>query len=460
MGSFYPPTKPSKYQCDLDEYFTLISQKIFKFKSLNKNNKQQNKNINYNEIVNPIEEMNYKTSILSYFAVEYEKGNLWVAPLYRQINSQDFVPEAKWFNLLFWQEFELRNKPPCLNRKHTKRLFYPQSNYFTYELPNFSNKDILTFNYSNSQELVYTYVRIIKEHISNKDHPLHFIYKSFTKYFTNFLKERVEYLIDMKVHNNNNDFRIQCNKICTNIFNQLNDFICLLVQCLPLLYNKTFHFKIFTMEEDEFINLITSLIFEEENLSKYIIQLITLDEESQINEFNYLITPLSGISPYDAQIQDKFCLNESSLSFYETISKSKLKHNELSFIQQQPYEDTIELLQSITLYKTPFDKILLIYKLRKSIIDCITKFWYDIDKNMPMKDLGIEANDIINIFAYIIAKCQMSNLVAQVSFIKKFCPQKIMSSNVGLFFGYLETAMGYLNEIKDSSKNNETSLIK
>ena len=44
MGSFHLPSKPSKYQCDLDEYFMLISQKIIKFKSLNKNSKQRRKN--------------------------------------------------------------------------------------------------------------------------------------------------------------------------------------------------------------------------------------------------------------------------------------------------------------------------------------------------------------------------------------------------------------------------------
>ena len=462
MGSFHLPSKPSKYQCDLDEYFMLISQKIIKFKSLNKNSKQRRKNnifqINY-AMVNPEEETHYKENILLYCEDQYDKDRTWIEPLYRQIKSEDFIIEEKWLNLLFWQEFELRNKPPCLNKTQTKRLFYPQSDYFTYEIQNYSNKDALTYSYNTNQELVYTYVRIIKDHILNSEHPINFIYKAFTLHFTKYTKETLEKLINMKVHNQES-FDLQCEGICKSVFEQLTKFINQLVKSIRLLYNKTFNFGIFTMENDEFINLMTSLIFEEGELSKYILQLISLNEESQINEFKALITSLSDISPDDAKVQDKFCLNDSSLSFYEINFKSKSLIKEDSNFHQQPYAETIELFKTIVLYKTPFDKILLIYKLSRNIRDCITKFWNGVDKNMPMKHLGIEANDLINIFAYIVVKAQMSDLVGQISFIKMFCPKKTLDSKFGMFLGYLETAMEYLNSVKENVKSVGTSLLR
>ena len=68
-------------------------------------------------------------------------------------------------------------------------------------------------------------------------------------------------------------------------------------ECLAKLYNNTLNFQILVQEEDEFINLISGLIFDQGDLSKYITQLITLTLFNEIAEFfNYWMSRMKN--PY------------------------------------------------------------------------------------------------------------------------------------------------------------------
>ena len=153
-------------------------------------------------------------------------------------------------------------------------MFYPQSDYFTYEVENNNNTDATT-EYKVYKEKVYTYMRILKEHIMNEDHPINFIIKHFVIKFSAYVKENIDTLVDMKVHNPE-QFNSECNSIVNDIISQLQSFIMKTEECLAKLYNNTLNFQILVQEEDEFINLISGLIFDQGDLSKYITQLITL----------------------------------------------------------------------------------------------------------------------------------------------------------------------------------------
>lgn len=452
------------FKCDIEEYFSLISQQIRKLSSENNFSKQckkkqsqepmifQSKNSNYTQL----NEIHWKTYILQYLALEYEEGKLWVADLYRMISREVFDAEKRWLNLFFWQQFEMRTKPKCLI-KFTHRKFYPQSDYFTYEVSSNVHQNDATSEYRVYHEKVYTYVRILKEHIMNEDHPINFIINHFVKKFTVYVKENIDSLVDMKV-NNKEQFNNECNTICDDIISQLQMFIEKIVNCLTLLYRKTFSPQIFLQEEDEFRNLISGLIFDQGELYHYIIQLITLSQYSEFSEFKSVLQMKSNVYPEECNIADKFCLNNSSLSFYENMYKGKNLKNEFSC--EPPYNDTIGLLQSITLYKKPLDKLFLINKLSRSITDCINKFWLVVDKNMPMSSLGVEADDLTNILSYIIIKSQLGELILQIRFIELFTSDKTRSNMLGYYFSTVKACVLQINSLKEVDKSNETSLYK
>lgn len=299
-------------------------------------------------------------------------------------------------------------------------------------------------------------MRILKEHIMNEDHPINFIIKHFVIKFSAYVKENIDTLVDMKVHNPE-QFNSECNSIVNDIISQLQSFIMKTEECLAKLYNNTLNFQILVQEEDEFINLISGLIFDQGDLSKYITQLITLTLFNEIAEFKAILTIKANIYPEELNIPDKFCLNNSSLSFFENTYKSKYPKAE---ILDQPYLDTIELLKSITLYKKPLDKLLLINKLSRSISECINKFWSAVDKTIPPNSLGIEGDDLMNILSYIVIKSQMSELIAQMKFIELFTSTKTRSNMIGYYYSTLEVSILQLNSMKDIDKSNETSLYR
>ena len=464
MGALYSNNQiqNSPFKCDVDEYFNLIAQqiqkltneKLFSLQCKKKQSQEQTIFQSSNPVYNPLNQIHCKTFILQYLAFEYEQGKLWVADLYRLISREIFYTEKRWLNLFFWQEFEKRTKPKCLVRK-CKRMFYPQSDYFTYEVENNNNTDATT-EYKVYKEKVYTYMRILKEHIMNEDHPINFIIKHFVIKFSAYVKENIDTLVDMKVHNPE-QFNSECNSIVNDIISQLQSFIMKTEECLAKLYNNTLNFQILVQEEDEFINLISGLIFDQGDLSKYITQLITLTLFNEIAEFKAILTIKANIYPEELNIPDKFCLNNSSLSFFENTYKSKYPRAE---ILDQPYLDTIELLKSITLYKKPLDKLLLINKLSRSISECINKFWSAVDKTIPPNSLGIEGDDLMNILSYIVIKSQMSELIAQMKFIELFTSTKTRSNMIGYYYSTLEVSILQLNSMKDIDKSNETSLYR
>lgn len=442
-----------EWKC-IDEYFSLIAQFLQQFSTTRKKKPNQldpfQKKYSFLNIIN---EIDWKSFLLQNLALEYEDGKLWVADLYRIINNESFYSEKRWKNLSFWQEFELKTKPDCLYKK-TSRKFYPQSDYFTYEIIK-EKKRSSTSEYRDFLEKVYSYVRIIKQHIMDEEHPFNFIIKQFVKIFTKEVEQNVDKLVDMKIHKTE-QFKKECNNICDDIIRQLQGFIDKLVTSLIIFYAKTMNYMIFIQGDDEFVNLITGIIFEEGDLYRHIMHLIELNELEPSTEFKGLLTSKAQIFPEEAGIPDKFCLNALSIGFYEsTIKKSPVVER---FTQGLPYEEAISLFRTVVLYKKPYDKLLLLSKLSISVSDCVTKFWKNVDDSIPMESLGIEVDDLRNIFIYIILKAQVKELVPQMKFISLFTSTKTRSNMIGYYYTTIQFCMETIKILDD--KSSHSSLLR
>ena len=92
---------------DNQEYFDLINRKI------------------KNETPNPIidnsngkKKKYWKNVILHYLEKQYKIGIDWALELSNLIKKKKFSNEQKFLDLFFWQKFEIRTKPQCLNKQN------------------------------------------------------------------------------------------------------------------------------------------------------------------------------------------------------------------------------------------------------------------------------------------------------------------------------------------------------
>ena len=113
-----------------NEYFDLINKKIETTKvsassiPQKKNNVEKNKPIKY-----------WKNVILHFLDKQNKLGISWCKELYEIIKAYQFTSERKYLDSFFWQKFEIRTKPKCLNHSQTIPLNNPLN------LKNLQNSD-------------------------------------------------------------------------------------------------------------------------------------------------------------------------------------------------------------------------------------------------------------------------------------------------------------------------------
>ena len=257
--------------------------------------------------------------------------------------------------------------------------------------------------------------------------------------FTNYIIDKRDELVDIKLNKSDKIFEEECNKICNNIFEQINNFIYNITNCLILLYSKINNYQIFFEEIDEFISLLIDLLFEpNEKRNKYndinledrddfykiVLDLVKLKNIKKTEKIKKVIKSYRGIEPEDFGVPEKYCLNEKSINYYIKCFKKNFEGN----VPEIPYEKSIKMLKDIYKFRSPIDKLLITTKLRKSIRDEINEFWGNLsEEELKSKELKfeIEIDDYINIFEYMIVKLGMNDLIAHIDFVEIFTNDKI-----------------------------------
>ena len=90
------------------EYFDLIQKKI--------NKETQIQNIDRSNPTQTKPTKNWKEVILKFLNKQYNIGIQWAKDLHDLIQKNPFNSEGKFLDLFFWQKFEMRTKPRCLNQ--------------------------------------------------------------------------------------------------------------------------------------------------------------------------------------------------------------------------------------------------------------------------------------------------------------------------------------------------------
>jgi len=133
--------------------------------------------------------------------------------LFRVINAELFLSENKWLSLFFWQEYEMRTKPKCLDISKLRKTL--ETNEYEQESQNHTISDKLngsfcsintdtlsasdpTHEYKEFRNKVKAYMEVFKEHVFDADHPINIVAKHFKIKFSAYLAEKIKELYSIR----------------------------------------------------------------------------------------------------------------------------------------------------------------------------------------------------------------------------------------------------------------------
>ena len=348
-----------------DENYSSLFNKNFGFqknkfiqRKLSKNNNAQ---INYY--------LNWKNYLLEKLKLYNSKS--WNYALYNSLINDEFntINEFLYQNEIFFEEFSVLNMPKSLekiDKKNTElnkdNVLYPfdsdeiknASNDISFDMTNEDRKSdcgiINNINNSNDKEQISyhltldvknesiesnlvenpkyevkyninqikKYCRIILKQLKDKFHPINIIIKKFTDIFVPYLNNKM------------NKHKDELDKVKNRIIKDLQYFIEIMQVTLKLFYINSINYKFFVSERDEFINIISYILFNQKREKSYIFydsifKLFQYSNRKKSNELEQKIKKFGKLTPREAGVCQKFCLDEESELFFEEYKNNKNK---------------------------------------------------------------------------------------------------------------------------------------
>jgi len=184
--------------------------------------------------------------------------------------------------------------------------------------------------------------------------------------------------------------------------------------------------------------------------------IINTNENKEKNDGqNYLFAKKSGGSQdeYDTNviIRDSNAVQKNIMPFIpeKFIGRvSYMRKNNDDFISY-PYETAIQLLKQIKKYKTPFEKMMIIASISNEITDCINDFWSQMESYIKKDLLGIEAEQIVTIFIYIIIQSGIIDIFVHCKMIQFFTTCTTKSSTIGYYYSTVEASITFIRTLKN-----------
>ena len=348
-----------------DENYSSLFNKNFGFqknkfiqRKLSKNNNAQ---INYY--------LNWKNYLLEKLKLYNSKS--WNYALYNSLINDEFntINEFLYQNEIFFEEFSVLNMPKSLekiDKKNTElnkdNVLYPfdsdeiknASNDISFDITNEDRKSdcgiINNIENSNDKEQISyhltldiknesiesnlvenpkyevkyninqikKYCRIILKQLKDKFHPINIIIKKFTDIFVPYLNNKM------------NKHKDELDKVKNRIIKDLQYFIEIMQVTLKLFYINSINYKFFVSERDEFINIISYILFNQKREKSYIFydsifKLFQYSNRKKSNELEQKIKKFGKLTPREAGVCQKFCLDKESELFFEEYKNNKNK---------------------------------------------------------------------------------------------------------------------------------------
>ena len=536
---FYVKKNIRKYykniQNNKNNYLIALEKKYF-----DEENNFKNK-INLN---NNIKITNWKEYFINYIEKNIEKGNLFFDKILKKIKKETFLSENKYLSSIFFYDFELTTKPEILNKIDKKINKNESSNVLFKNFDDYSNNnnnnniiddnltnDIkkLNFNFFNDNQNNYEnnnnnnlslskivlnldnfnesfynsennsnkssfisnenfnlktikkrikkIINIFKEHLINKDHPITILIIIFEEEFSIFLYEKINEMKDLK---NDENYENKINILSDKLIKFIKTFIIKIQTCLKLFYCSALNLNYLHYENDQTINLCSSLLFNIGNLYSNFYDFFNLLLNDEIENFSKLLNKNKNITFDDLNIPIRFRLNfetkklilnlknKNNENFFiddennnNEINKNNNEinknNNEINKNEEDGYLNVINKLKSIQQTKIPFEKMLIISSLPKLITSNINDFYFPKENEnnyLSPNYLNLISDDLISIFIYILIKSQMSSILIHLKIMNEFIPKSTQKNNY--YITTLKCAIQFIqqNEIIKINNNN------
>ncbi len=318
---------------------------------------------------------------------------IWAQNLYIFISKNKFPTQYKYISIFFYEEFQILSLPKLANfhpilhyNDHNTNLFKRKKEKNKYEIhsdssgeediseldnisTNIKNRngykeiinniyntneikisnDILgslasisfeeinsfliendpTISYKLGKHRLKQYIDVFRKHLCHKDHPINIIVNKFYNEFNPIILKCISFY-----KNNLNDN--QNFKKCEDIIHQLQEFMIILQIVTKLFYSKCISYDTFKDEKDEFLNLISFIVFNTGNIYKNIYEIIHIMNRQKIKNFEKKLENFGELEPEEIGVKDIFCLNEITKEY---MNKYIISNESNSSIISEIYND-------------------------------------------------------------------------------------------------------------------------
>lgn len=112
-------------------------------------------------------------------------------------------------------------------------------------------------------------------------------------------------------------------------------------------------------------------------------------------------------------------------------------------LKGKPYYEAVQTLKAVVGRASPFEKLLVLLKVRQSIEDNVQTFWEGIQ--VERENLQLTTDQFIPIYMFVILKAQVQDLVAHVRLVKEFISDHVQfKSALGNTLSLIETALQFI----------------
>ena len=395
------------------------------------------------------------------------------------IIENNLTNEIKKLNFNFFNENNQNNLENNNNNLSLSKIVLNLDNFneSVYNSENNSNKSSFISNENNNETFnvnkinlkaikkrIKKIINIFKEHLINKDHPITILIIIFEEEFSFFLYEKINEMKDLK---NDENYENKINLFSEKIIKLIQTFIIKIQTCLKLFYCSAFNLSYLHFENDQTINLCSSLLFNIGNLYSNIYDFFNLLLNDEIENFNKLLKKYKNISFDDLNIPIKFRLNFETKKLILNLKNKKnienfinddKNNNKNNKNEEDGYLNVINKLKSIEKSQIPFEKMLIISSLPNLITSNINEFYFSKENDYNyLKNpnyLNLISDDLISIFIYVLIKSQMSSILIHLKIMNDFIPNSTQKNNY-----YITTLKGAIqfiqqNEIIKNNNNN------
>ena len=288
--------------------------------------------------------------------LEKENGYIWAHSLYEILSSENFPEQVKFQNLFFYQEHQILSnlkmkinsefdfedfgytnmikekdyisnvEEPLLEQTPQDPFYIVKSKISNTLMASFISGGSDSFNsslkkdpnkeYHFNKNKIKEYMDIFRQHLSIKEHPINFV---ITEFFNQFIP-RIDDVIKL-YKTDYKDKKISCEEKALDIITQLQEFMVLIQIVIKIFYSRSISYAYFRDEKDEFLNLVSFIIFNNDKIYKKFFELFELmnKENEEILESKFKL--LGDLTPEEIGIKPEFCLNQKTNELIEKLKE-------------------------------------------------------------------------------------------------------------------------------------------